>query len=120
MASISRATLSSGARSIQSHLAPVVVLLYVLVALAVFLISPFLFASVVRAPFIGAFVDHRLIINTSQPVNSGAWGNQLRPALGYQIVSIAGQKVATVSQMQAILNQHQVGDKVELDALDVR
>jgi signal transduction histidine kinase len=118
MASISRATLSSGARSVQSRLAPVVVFLYLLVALAVFLISPFLFASVVRTPFIGAFVEHTLMINTTQPVNSGAWGLQLRLPFGYQIIALGGEKVANVSQMRAVLSHHQVGEKIDLAALD--
>jgi hypothetical protein len=113
MASISRATLSSGARSVQSRLAPVVVFLYLLVALAVFLISPFLFASVVRTPFIGAFVEHTLMINTTQPVNSGAWGVQLRLPFGYQIIALGGEKVANVSQMRAVLSRHQVGDMID-------
>jgi signal transduction histidine kinase/putative methionine-R-sulfoxide reductase with GAF domain len=118
MTSISRASLSSGARSVQSHLAPVIVFIYILVALAIFLVSPFLFASVVRTPFIGAFVEHTLMINTAQPVSSGAWGDQLRLPFGYQIVALAGEKVQTVSQMQEILSRHQVGDQIDLQALD--
>ncbi len=118
MASISSASLSSRARSIQSRLAPLVVLLYLLLALGVFLVSPFLFASVVRTPFIGAFVEHTLMINTTQPVTPGAWGEELRLPFGYQIVALGGEKVANVTQLRAVLSQHKVGEQVELAARD--
>src|SRR5512139_221442 len=104
MASISRASLSASARSVQSHLAPVVVLIYILLALVIFLITPFLFVSIARTPFIGAFVEHTLMINTAQPINSGAWGEQLRLPFGYQIVALAGEKVQNVAEMREILS----------------
>jgi len=118
MTSLSRTTLSSGARSLQSRLAPVVVFLFILTALAVFLVSPFLFAKVVRTPFIGAFVEHTLMINTAQPLKPGAWGSQLRLPFGYQIVALDGKAVEDVSQLWAALGERQVGERVALQTLD--
>jgi signal transduction histidine kinase len=57
MLSLSRASLSSGSRSLQSRLTPILTLFYLLAAMAVFVIAPVLFISTARLPAFGAFVE---------------------------------------------------------------
>ena len=57
MLSLSRASLSTGSRSLQSRLTPILTLLYLIAALAVFVIAPLQFIAAARAPSFGALVE---------------------------------------------------------------
>jgi signal transduction histidine kinase/putative methionine-R-sulfoxide reductase with GAF domain len=111
--------LSVVAMEIQNRVAPIIVLAYLFIALTVFLAAPILFVSAARTPFIGAFVEHTLMINTSQPTQPGGWGEELqingkRLGFGYQIIAIDGQAVSSVNDLRTTLSQHVIGDVIAL------
>ncbi len=115
MPQITRQSFSELIVYIQTRVTPVVTLLYLLLALMIFLVTPILYIVAVRTPFIGAFVEHTLMINDTQPTTPGAWGTDLRlPSYGYQALAVNGRTVSSALELRQLLNQYQVGDRIEL------
>lgn len=103
MARVARATLAESTVFLQTHVTPVIVFCYLVVALGVFLTTPVLYVNTVRLPFIGAFVEHTLLLNTATPTQPGAWGEQLRLPFGYQLRAVGDQKVESVGELREVL-----------------
>jgi signal transduction histidine kinase len=129
MPETSRLTVSEVSKRVQDRIAPILTFLYLLLASMVFLVAPVLFIVSVRTPFIGAFTEHTLMLNTAQPTRPGAWGSQLRLPFGYQIVALNDTPVKTVMQWRTDLAQYKPGDTVtltlrtpagELESLQIR
>ena len=99
---------------LRSRLAPTFVLLYLCLALVVFLLAPIFYLRAIRTPFPGAFIGHTLMINTAQPSHSGAWGEQLRLPFGYQVVAVDGVRLQDPQELYSLLQQHQIGDEISL------
>jgi signal transduction histidine kinase len=100
---------------LQTRFAPVVTLLYLLLAMMVFLVTPILYFVAIRTPFIGAYVEHTLMINDARPTTPGAWGEDLRlPTFGYQIMAVNGNEVSSVIELRQTLNRLKVGEQIEL------
>lgn len=103
---------------VQQRLVPWVVLSYAVLGLLVFLITPVLFVRMVVTPFLGAFVEHTLMINTAQPTRPGNWELAGKvEQYGYQIRHINGTPVTSVPELYEVLRRHQVGEKIELGVL---
>jgi signal transduction histidine kinase len=97
------------------RIAPAIVLFYLLVGLIVFLVTPVLFLSSVRTPFLGAFIEHTLILNTTSPTQPGTWAlDSYDLPFGYQVVSIDGQYVRRTQELLNLLRSQQIGDEVAL------
>lgn len=99
----------------QNKVIPWIVLLYVFLGLIVFLVTPLLFLSVVRTPFIGAFVEHTLMINTAQPTQPGSW--ELAGKLeqyGYQIQKIGGEPIANIQEFYNVLQTYAPGQQIQM------
>ena len=114
MSETSPLTVSEASKRFQDRITPILTFLYLLLALMVFLVAPVLFILSVRMPFIGAFNEHTLMLNTAQPTRPGAWGNQLRLPFGYQIVALDGMPVKSVAEWRTTLVQYEPGQTVEL------
>ena len=103
---------------LQDRFAPLLVLLYLLLALMVFAVTPILFITAVRTPFIGAFIEHTLMVNTTRSTAPGTWDDSLDLGeFGYQIQSIAGQRITNTLEMRQQLQRFKVGDEVDVDLL---
>ncbi|MEW5868668.1 MAG: GAF domain-containing protein [Chloroflexota bacterium] len=105
---------------LQERVIPVLVVGYSVIVLVCFLVLPLLFIQTVRLPFMGAFYEHTLMINTTSPTIPGAWDKGLgREGLqfGYQIYAINGERVYRTSQMSGVLGQYQPGEQVTITLL---
>ncbi|MBN1148600.1 MAG: GAF domain-containing protein [Anaerolineales bacterium] len=114
MSETSRLSLSQISHLVQERIAPVLTFLYLLLAMMVFLVAPILFFVSARAPFIGSFYEHTLMLNTSQPTRPGAWGDQLRLPFGYQIVALNDARITSTLEWRLELENYQVGDTATL------
>lgn len=91
----------------------ILVLIYQLLALVAFTIYLLLANNWMKAPFIGAFVEHTLYLSSSQPSQSGAWRLvQEVKEFGYHITGIDGQPITSVQQLNQTIASHQVGDTI--------
>lgn len=97
---------------LRSRLAPALVLLYLCLALVVFLLAPLYYLKATRAPFPGAFISHTLTVSVAHPSYSGAWGEQLRLPFGYQVVAVDGVRLQNLRELYSLLQQHQIGDEI--------
>lgn len=104
---------------LQTQVTPMLVLLYLLLALMVFLIAPILYVVAARGPFLGSFIEHTLVLNTSDSLIPGEWGEELRLPYGQQIRALDGQPVTSVLGLRQMLNRYAVGDVVSLDLQDI-
>jgi signal transduction histidine kinase len=100
---------------LSNRAAPAVVFLYQLIALVCFIVVPILAFNWLRLPFIGAFVEHTLMLNTSAPARAGEWELQrLGLPFGYQVKAVDGQPVANLQALQAFLAERETGEPVEV------
>lgn len=110
-----RQSLLQSIEYLQSNATLVLVFLLLIAALVVFVAAPVLFFDAVKTPFIGAFVEHTLMISGSRPITSGASSDALHLLSGYQVQAVDGQQVGSVAEMRGVLNQHQPGQLIYLD-----
>ncbi len=120
MPRLARQSLVDYTSYLQTHVTPVIVLLYLILAVMVFLVTPILYYVTVRAPFLGAFVEHTLVINTSRSATRGGWGEELDLPFGYQIKTLDGQPVESAAGLQQALRQYRVGEQVQIGVLDLQ
>jgi signal transduction histidine kinase len=113
-----RPTLADRTVYFQTRFSPVIVFCFLVLALGVFLLTPVLFINTVRRPFIGAFVEHTLMLNTATPAQAGTWGQQLRLPFGYQLRSVGDKPVTSVAEFRELLNQLSMGQEIDLALRD--
>jgi len=104
--------------TIRTRLIPYSIAVYQLVALIALAAMVFLGFQWSRTPFIGAFIEHTLLVNGVVPVSQELW--QAREAgfeFGDQLVSIQGQEIHGVEGFLRELRTHRVGDQVEITAI---
>jgi signal transduction histidine kinase len=95
----------------------VVVLAYQGVALAAFLVIPFLASGWLRTPFLGAFVEQTMLFNgVGQQEPAASWSLYLEKGLElkYQIIQVAGKSVTSEGDIRVALKDHPVGDTVDV------
>jgi signal transduction histidine kinase len=103
---------------LQDQVAPLLVLVYSVLVLVCFVFLPVLFVISVRTPFLGAFVEHTLMVNTVSPTRPGTWElNKLKLDFGYQIQQIDGVKISSVQNLRSVLGGYQPGDTISLTLL---
>ncbi|MFM8321577.1 MAG: GAF domain-containing protein [Chloroflexota bacterium] len=110
-----RQPLPDAASSFQTRVIPVVVLIYLMAALGVFLVAPLLYLSDTRTPFLGAFIEHTLVINTSRSITPGAWGDALDLPFGYQVRSLDGAPLSSLAELRQALRGYPPGRVITLD-----
>jgi hypothetical protein len=88
-----------------SRLSTLLVAFYQLIAVAFLLIVPFFAYNFFKTPFIGAFVEHTLALNSSGPSGSGTWElKKHNLPFGYRIISVKDTAII-LDQLQALLRQ---------------
>ena len=103
---------------LQNQVSPILVLIYAALVLIIFLFLPILFVISVRVPFLGAFVEHTLMVNTVSPTRAGTWElNKLKLDFGYQIRAIDGKPVADAEGLRVVLGDYVPGDTIALTLL---
>ncbi len=102
--------------SIKGQAVPSLVTVYLALILLCFIIAPVLYIESLGAPFIGAFVEHSLMINTSQPTIAGSWelNRQLEPRFGDQLVALDEHTVESIFHFREILNRYKTGAAVQI------
>lgn len=101
---------------LQNRATTFLVFLYQVIALVCFAILPFWAFQWTNAPFLGAFVEHTLVLNTVKPTHTEAWGLRNRDLpFGYRIVSLDNQHIASVEQLNQLINEYQVGQSVPVE-----
>ena len=65
-------------------------LVYLGLILLCLILAPVLYIDSLRTPFAGAFIEHTLMLNTSQPTEAGSWelNRQVEARFGYQLIAI--------------------------------
>ena len=98
-----------------SRLSTVLVVVYLFIAIIILGIVPFLAYHYTQTPFIGAFVEHTLVLNSSGPSQPEPWELQkYKLPFGYRIAEIDDVKISSLDQLQNYLKQHSVGDQVSV------
>ena len=98
-----------------SRLSTVLVATYQLIAVAFLLIVPFLAFNFFKTPFIGAFVEHTLALNTSGPSGSGTWELQKHDLpFGYRITLVNDKTISSLDQLQDLLKQFSFEEQVDV------
>lgn len=95
----------------------VLVFIYQGMALAAFLIIPFLAARWLQAPFIGAFVEQTMLFNgvgLEEPAGSWALFHDEHLQLEYVLTSVDGAPVSDEAQLRAALADNAPGETVDL------
>src|SRR4030042_237547 len=108
---------SIGMRSyLRSRAAPLLVFFYQLTVLVYFVFIPIQAYTWLTQPFLGAFVEHTLMLNTAAPSRPGTWELQgFQLPFGHQIVALDSTPVSSVPQLNLLLSQHRPGQQVDLD-----
>ncbi|MBN2548385.1 MAG: GAF domain-containing protein [Anaerolineales bacterium] len=118
MVATARPSTSNMTTDLQNRLTLIFVIGYSALVLFCFLLYPLFFIRSIQTPFIGAFVEHTLIVNTSQPTRPGTWElNQLQLPFGYQVDAINGERVTSVHSMNNLLRQYRPGDQATITLL---
>jgi signal transduction histidine kinase len=96
-----------------------IVVITQLVAIGVMVASVVFAQQYSRLPFIGSLVEHTLAFNTAGPQGSPAWEiHNLNLPFGYRLLALDGQELQNTSQLYLLLEQQQVGDRVEVSVAD--
>ncbi|RPI31692.1 MAG: GAF domain-containing protein, partial [Chloroflexota bacterium] len=100
---------------LQRRLLPALVLIYQLAALAIFIIAPMQAFGWMERPFIGAFIEQTMMINTLAPSQPGSWEvHELEFDNGHQIANIDSVETPDSRTLYDELAKHQYGDVVTL------
>ncbi len=104
---------------LQERVVPAIVLLYQFAGLAVLAIAPVLAMRWMALPFIGAFTEQTLIVNTVSPSRSGAWVIRKQiTEFGDQLIAIDNAALHNTADMERELARHAPGDVVKLTFQD--
>ncbi len=102
---------------IVNRILQIVVLAYQGIALAAFLVIPFLASQWLRTPFLGAFIEQTMLFNgvgQQQPAESWSLFLDKDLTLKYQVVQVAGMDVTSESEIRAALQGYAPGDTVDV------
>ncbi len=108
-------------RSLQDRISILAATVYQFAAVIIFAIVPILAINWIRTPFLGVFVENTMLTNGLGPRGDVSWDahRQGLDTFGWQIQSVAGQPVRSPAELQRQLRQHQVGELVEVQALQL-
>ena len=97
--------------SASTLLPQVIVSIYLLLALVVFIVTPFLASRWLATPFLGRFIEPTLIFNATNPVDPNSQWPALNQGikLGDQILALDGKTVSTTAQIEDTLSQYHFG-----------
>ena len=100
---------------LQNRATTFLVFLYQVIALVCFAVLPIWAAQWTRTPFLGAFVEHTLVVNKVAPAHSGSWElNNLGLPFGYRVVSVDDHRIASIGQLNQALKSYQVGSSISV------
>ena len=102
------------ANSVLSRVLQSIVFLYQGIAAVVFIVSLFLAYDWLKAPFIGGFFEHTLVLNGSDTTQSGRqWALYAQGfGLGDQLISVANRRVTSSDDLQDVLGSVGEGQSV--------
>jgi len=91
-----------------------VVLLYQVVAVTVFVLALFIAAAWIKLPFMGAFFEPALVLNTTMPGQpDSVWPlRDLGVGQGSQLIEVAGQSVRTTAEVERVLDGYFPGENI--------
>ncbi|MBN1666664.1 MAG: hypothetical protein JW862_06235, partial [Anaerolineales bacterium] len=102
--------------ALRKQILPVLVIAYqlvVILALGVVVTSALRYF---KTPFIGAMVEHTLVINAAESIQPGSWNAKNQGLdFGHQILSVSGRPVESLRDFNQQLRLYQVGQTVELE-----
>lgn len=91
------------------------VAVYLAIALVMLVAAPFFAVDFSRTPFVGAFIEHTLALNSSGSSQPEAWELQkLSLLFGYRVTALDGVKITSLSMLRDALKQRIAGDQVEV------
>ena len=96
-----------------TRLTTALIAVYQFAAVAILVVVPFLAYNFTKTPFIGAFVEHTLALNSSGPSQSEAWELQKHHLpFGYRIQAVNGEAIFSLAQLRDFLKQRSIGEQV--------
>jgi hypothetical protein len=95
-------------------IAPILVMVYQIVAILTFIIVLILANHWLHLPFIGVLMDPTLVLNQIKPSQGGAWPNNEELKFGQQIIQANDADIQSTQQLEDFLSQHTNGDKIKL------
>lgn len=96
---------------------PIFSLAYQIIALLAFAIIPVIAYNWLSKPFIGAFIEQTLVVNSTTPNKPDTWDLYAFTKdleFGYQIDAIDGKSIRSTREMETVLAQYSIGDEVEV------
>ncbi|MFZ6031437.1 MAG: GAF domain-containing protein [Chloroflexota bacterium] len=99
----------------QKRVTPLVVLVYLTVAILCALVAPFVAIRWINQPFLGAYVSNTLILSQTAPVNEGSWKlYQQIDQHGYQVQAVDEEAITSFRQFLEKIASYQIGDEIFL------
>ncbi|MEJ2706263.1 MAG: GAF domain-containing protein [Anaerolineales bacterium] len=96
-------------------LAPALVLLYLLSVLIAMIVLPFWASLWMRTPFMGAFLEHTLVISNAGPTRPGTWALHSQGVVaGSRLVALDGRNVSETGDLLQALSRRKVGEQVQI------
>jgi signal transduction histidine kinase len=96
---------------LHTRVLPIVVAVYIGIALLSFVAIPILAARWMQFPFLGTMLDPTLVISGNTPSRAGSWNLRARNLeYGHQIVQLDDTAVKNIYQVEKVLSRHSVGD----------
>lgn len=106
--------------AVTKRLAPGLVVVFqilALIALVTIIINAF---NYFQTPFIGSFVEHTLVLNSSDSVQPGSWEAKNKGlGFGHQILGIDDKEINSLQEFQETLRNYNIGEVVELHVVDL-
>lgn len=100
---------------LEEQAAPAMVFIFQISVLICFALIPILAVNWLHLPFIGAFVEHTLMVNTVAPAQPEGWPlHRLGLPFGYQVKAVEGAAVENIRQYQDALSGYQPGQVIDL------
>ncbi len=106
--------------TITNRFAPVLVLIFqllALVALVTVIINAFRYF---QTPFIGSFVEHTLVLNAGDSVQPGTWEAKSKGlSFGHQILGIDDKEIISQQALNDTLRTYAIGDVIDLHVINL-
>lgn len=93
------------------------VLVYQVMAVAVFLLGLYFAGGWMRQPFLGAFFEHTLVFNGTGVAGDEAWALYEQVVVGDQLIAINDMSVKSYDDVQTILSTRFAGESVQVKVL---
>lgn len=94
-----------------------IVLVYQLLAVAVFLFGLYFAGGWMRQPFLGAFFEHTLVFNGTGVKDDPAWVLYQQVTVGEQLLEINNTPVKSYNDVRELLSTHFAGETVQVTVL---